>query len=243
MNLIIDIGNSRTKLGLFQKGSLIKRKTIETKTLSQALVELSNAYPRIKDCIISSTAGYEDAQLDFLSKDFKVLQLSNKTSVPYDNLYETPETLGLDRIGLITSAVMKYPGRNVLVIDAGTCVTYDFVTKKGDYLGGGISPGLRIRFKGMNAFTSNLPLLETEDIENFIGNSTSSSMQTGVVNGLAHEIDGFIHQYQEKFEHLTVILTGGDAEILAKRIKNSIFANSNFLLEGLNHILEFNNNK
>ena len=243
MNLIIDIGNSRTKLAVCNQADLLDFKTVETTTLIANVTKLLKDNEKIHDCIISSTAGFNDETLDFLGRNLNVLQLNHKTNVPYNNEYQTPQTLGLDRIGLIAGAVLKFPESNVLVIDAGTCMTYDFVNEDSSYLGGAISPGLNMRLKAMHSFTAGLPPLELEDVGNFIGDSTNSCMQSGAVNGLIHEIDGFIEQYREKFSHLTVILTGGDAEFLAKRIKNSIFANSNFLLEGLNYILEFNKNK
>jgi type III pantothenate kinase len=136
--------------------------------------------------------------------------------------------------------VNKYPNNNVLIIDAGTCITYDFITKKNDYLGGAISPGIRIRYKSLHNLTANLPLLDTNLPETLIGNSTESSIHSGVVFGVIKELDGVIDQYREEHQDLTVILTGGDAKFLSNQLKNSIFANSNFLLEGLNFILDYN---
>ena len=130
-------------------------------------------------------------------------------------------------------AVLKYPNQNRLVIDAGTCITYDFIDEKDNYLGGAISPGIKIRYKSLNDYTANLPLLEKKEIEHYIGNSTENSIHSGIINGICHEIDGFISQYSLKNQDLTIILTGGDADFLAKRLKSTIFANSNFLLESL----------
>ena len=128
----------------------------------------------------------------------------------------------------------------VLIIDAGTCITYDFIDSKNNYLGGAISPGVYTRYKSLNNLTANLPLLKPRSVKNITGNSTAKSMHSGVVKGVLLEIDGVINTYKEKYEDLTVILTGGDCKFLSKQLKNSIFANSNFLLEGLNYILEFN---
>ena len=141
---------------------------------------------------------------------------------------------------MISAAVNQYPNKNVLVIDAGTCVTFDVVNSKKEYLGGAISLGLKMRFKSLNTFTSKLPLLESSYPKHFIGNSTNSSIQSGVVNGICNEIDGVINQYKEQFRDLTVVLTGGDTYFLAKQLKSSIFANPNFILEGLNTILIYN---
>ncbi|MCB0371513.1 MAG: type III pantothenate kinase, partial [Muricauda sp.] len=132
------------------------------------------------------------------------------------------------------------PRGNTLVIDAGTCITYDMVNDAGEYIGGAISPGVRMRYKAMNQQTAGLPLLEPAEILDIIGNSTESCMHSGVINGVACEVDGVIDQYLSRFQDLTVILTGGDAHFFAKRLKNTIFANSKFLLEGLNCLLEYN---
>ena len=167
----------------------------------------------------------------------------NTTNLPFKNLYSTPKTLGIDRIALVCASVGEFPDNNVLIIDAGTCITYDFINSKNEYLGGAISPGVRMRYKAMHNQTANLPLLTTEVPKQIIGDSTANSMHSGVVNGVLNEIDGTISQYKEKYQDLTVILTGGDAKMLSKQLKSSIFANSNFLLEGLNFILQFNQHK
>lgn len=122
----------------------------------------------------------------------------------------------------------------------GTCVTYDFVNDAGEYRGGAISPGLNMRYRAMHLQTDKLPLLQPEELLDFVGNSTASSMHSGVINGLTLELDGAISQYHARFQDLTVILTGGDSQFFVKRLKNSIFANSKFLVEGLNYLLEYN---
>ena len=164
----------------------------------------------------------------------------HSTKIPFKNSYATPKTLGMDRVALATAAFYQNSGANTLVIDAGTCITYDMMNDYGEYLGGAISPGLRMRYSALHEYTAKLTLLEPQDILDIIGNSTNASIHSGVLNGICREIDGVIGQYQSRFEDLTVILTGGDAQILSKRLKNTIFANSNFLLEGLNYLLEYN---
>ena len=146
--------------------------------------------------------------------------------------------MGVDRLALVSAFAKAYPKQNGLIIDAGTCITYDFINAEGVYLGGAISPGLRLRYTSLHNLTANLPLLETKEVEQWIGDTTESAIHSGVYNGLIQEIDGVIAQYKDKYEPLVVILTGGDAHILSKRLKNSIFAHSNFLLEGLNYILK-----
>ena len=169
--------------------------------------------------------------------------LSSATNVPFVNLYKTPTTLGVDRIALVVGAVNEFPKKNTLIIDAGTCITFDFVNSKSEYLGGAISPGIKMRFDSLNHFTANLPLLEKEEVNDFIGKNTKESINAGVVNGVIQEIDGVINQYKKKYLDLTVVLTGGDTNFLAKQLKSSIFANQNFLLQGLNTILIFNIDK
>ncbi|MFT7498501.1 MAG: type III pantothenate kinase, partial [Porticoccaceae bacterium] len=145
-----------------------------------------------------------------------------------------------DRIALASASVFKFPNKNVLVIDAGTCITYDFIDKKGVYYGGAIAPGIEMRYKSLYTFTDKLPLLDVTDPKQLTGNSTEESIHSGIVNGILSEIEGMIDRYKEKNKELTVVLTGGDTNFLAKRLKNSIFANPNFLLEGLNNILNYN---
>ncbi len=202
--------------------------------------ELFEIYPKIEHAIISSVGDVGKKQFEVLSLFCKVHILSHKSKVPFKNSYATPQSLGMDRIALATAAFYHKPKANTLVIDMGTCITYDIINSGGEYLGGAISPGLHMRYKAMHQQTKKLPLLEPEIPLDFIGNSTANSMHNGVIQGICHELDGAIDQYKNRFEHLTVILTGGDSHFFAKRLKNSIFANSKFLLEGLNYLLEYN---
>lgn len=242
MNLIVDAGNSFLKLAVFEEDSLLsihKTDYAEVMLLLKKVLEGN----KITDSIIASTTHLDPDVLAFLSARTQCLVLSHQTILPLENAYKTPETLGLDRLALACSAVKQFPNQNTLIIDAGTCVTYDFIDKKSVYQGGAISPGLSMRFKAMHNFTGKLPLISADDYEAIlIGQSTKASMQIGVVEGMANEIDGFIQSYQVDYEDLTVILTGGDHQLLSTRLKNSIFATSNFLIEGLNFILEYNKN-
>ncbi|MFZ3274966.1 MAG: type III pantothenate kinase, partial [Lutibacter sp.] len=190
--------------------------------------------------IISSVGSVNKSQIDELRAEISLIELDYDTKVPFVNKYATPKTLGVDRIALVSSAISKYPNKNVLIIDAGTCITYDFVNNEGNYFGGAISPGLQMRYKALNVFTENLPLLEPSEIVELIGNSTETSIHSGIINGVINEIDGVIEQYRKKNTDLTIVLTGGDIKFLSNRLKNGIFANPNFLLEGLNTILTYN---
>jgi type III pantothenate kinase len=160
--------------------------------------------------------------------------------MPFKNLYKTPETLGLDRLALASAAVQQYPKTNTLVIDAGTCITYDFVDANAHYFGGAISPGLQMRYNALHKQTAQLPLLQPKRQTSYIGATTEASIHSGVIFGTVQEIQGVVSTYLLDYSDLTVILTGGDANFLCKQFKISIFANSNFLLEGLNFILDFN---
>ncbi len=240
MNLVIDVGNTFVKLAVFNKGKITFNKSIEIRNVRESISLLKKQYKEINKAIISSVGELKSDDLKYINKHFKLLVLNAKTKLPFINKYETPNTLGIDRIALVSASVNQFPKNNVLIIDAGTCITYDFITTANEYLGGAISPGIRMRYKSLNNLTANLPLLKTEMPNTIIGNSTNESIHSGVVNGVLNEIDGVIADYKLKFSELTVILTGGDANFLSKQLKSSIFANSNFLLEGLNYILQFN---
>ncbi|WP_026836532.1 type III pantothenate kinase [Gillisia sp. JM1] len=240
MNLVVDIGNTLVKMAVFQGDVLIKKKTALKQNFFKNLEELDQSFPDIKDVLVSSVSKTPPKWLQKLQEDYKMYVLDNELPQVFSNLYATPKTLGNDRIALVSAASKLYPSQNVLVIDAGTCITFDIINSENEYLGGAISPGLQMRYQAMNTFTENLPLLEPEEDVDLVGNTTIKSMQSGVIFGITSEIDGVISMYNSQFKDLTIILTGGDSQFLCKRLKNSIFANSNFLLQGLNYILEFN---
>ena len=192
---------------------------------------------------MSNVASISDVKLKKIQAFVEIIFISSFTRVPFVNLYKTPKTLGVDRIALVAAAVSQFPYKNVLIVDAGSCITFDFVTAKKEYLGGAISPGIQMRFHALNHFTANLPLLVKEEASSFIGSSTKESINSGVVNGILQEIEGVISQYKNKYLDLTVVLTGGDTNFLSKQLKSSIFANQNFLLQGLNYLLKFNRDK
>ena len=241
MNIAIDVGNTLVKVGLFQHDQLKEYYQTERQALGVLLEEiLENSQP---EAAIVSAVGHQDANLEVFFKEIYWLNLHAQTPVPFTNQYATPETLGVDRVAVMAAAAVEYPQQNVLVIDAGTCITYDFMRADAVYLGGAIAPGLQMRYKAMHTQTAGLPLLKLEDPETFLGTSTASSMHVGVVQGVLAEIEGMISKYDVNYDDLTVILTGGDAPFLAERLKNTIFAIPNFLLIGMNHILEYNKNQ
>jgi type III pantothenate kinase len=240
MNLIIDVGNTFVKFAVFNKGKLEEKVVGEVIDFDVMVSDVLKTYPKINKAIISSVGKLKNGHIDSLRKKIKVVELSHELKLPFKNLYATPRTLGVDRIALVGASVEQFPDNNVLIIDAGTCITYDFINTNNEYLGGAISPGIRLRYRTLNNLTANLPLLDTQLPEDILGNSTQNSIHSGVVFGVLKEIDGVIDDYVKKYLDLTVILTGGDANFLSNQLKNSIFANSNFLLEGLNFILEYN---
>jgi type III pantothenate kinase len=234
MLLAVDIGNTKIKAAVFE-GTVLLEKFVFDKSETQKNVEnIFSKYLKIQETVLSSVGKDDFGLLSELEKRSELVTISHTSAFPFQNKYATPATLGIDRMVLSAGAVLQYPGANRLVIDAGTCVTYDFIDCNDCYLGGAISPGLQLRYNAMHNFTAKLPLLYPEMPEEYIGNSTPASMHSGVVNGMLHELEGFIGQYNEQYQELTIILTGGDADFLAKRLKNTIFANSNFLLESLN---------
>jgi len=239
MNLSIDIGNSRVKLAAFKEDKCLEVLVTNKRQLLDEITYLNAKYT-IKAAIISSVSGIDVLISKKIENLFKVVYLNSNLKFPFTILYKTIDTLGVDRLALMAAAVKKYPKKNVLVIDAGTCLTYDFMTKEANYLGGAISPGILMRYKALNNQTEKLPLLTPEQPKNIIGDSTQQSIHSGVCTGVVNEIEGIISQYNKKYPNLTVVLTGGDTNFLSEKLKSVIFANPNFLLEGLNHILNHN---
>ncbi|WP_179318092.1 type III pantothenate kinase [Winogradskyella helgolandensis] len=240
MNLIVDVGNTYVKFAVFNDTDLIYKSSFKLKEFKIQYKTLKKEFPKLEKAIISSVGHLSVEQVQLIKNDLNVIELTSDLNFPFKNDYQTPKTLGVDRIALVCASVNQFPNKNVLIIDAGTCITYDFITKENHYRGGAISPGLRLRYVSLNNLTANLPLLETKLPDSVIGDTTESSIHSGVVYGAIKEIDGVIDQYREDNSDLTVILTGGDTKFLSNQLKNTIFAKSNFLLDGLNFILEYN---
>ncbi|SFB68614.1 type III pantothenate kinase [Zunongwangia sp. SCSIO 43204] len=241
MNLVVDLGNTFAKIAVFQNYRVLETFKVPKKEKSKKIEKIFQQYSKIEFSILSSVLKDDNSIKKILQKHSILYYLDSNLKLPFNNRYASPQTLGKDRIALAAAAVNDYSGKNCLVIDAGTCVTYDVINDKSEYLGGGISPGLQMRFNAVHKFTEKLPLIKSDSNHlKLVGDSTEEGLKSGIYFGFAAEIDGMISQYKSEFKDLTVILTGGDLLFLSKRLKNSIFANSNFLLEGLNHILEYN---
>lgn len=238
MNLIVDVGNTRTKIAYFNNDKLKEVIITSHKETNKTIFSIL-ANDLIYNAIVSSVGHKTIVDIHLFKEIKNVIDLDNTTKIPFTNHYKTPKTLGVDRIALAAAASKQFPKKNVLIIDAGTCITYDFLNHKNEYKGGAISPGIGIRFKALHDYTANLPLLEIDEFT-LIGKNTEESIKSGVLNGVLQEINGIITQYEEKYSNLTIVLTGGNGNFLAKKLKSTIFANPNFLLEGLNSILIHN---
>lgn len=240
MNLCIDVGNTQVKFGIYDlEGKGIAY--LKAPDLAIAFLKTMILKYGIKQAIISSVRIENEEVYLFLEQELdKVLKLSPKVCVPIQSQYETPKTLGNDRLAVAVAATVLYPKEHVLIVDAGTCITYDFVTKESVYMGGSILPGINMRFKALHELTAKLPLIEQEILGTFIGTSTKTSIQTGIMQGVLHELSGFKSQYEQQFGNIRIIVTGGDASYFESQLKSEIFAQPNLVLIGLNKILDYN---
>ena len=242
MDLVIDIGNTLQKSAVFSEEGVLLDLFSESIIPISFLENLFCQYP-IKRAIVSSVRENDGLVLRWLEERTQVIRFSSNCRLPIRLQYATPESLGTDRIANAVGANTLYPNRNVLSIMAGTCLVADFVNENGEYLGGSIAPGVRMRFKALSQFTSRLPFVEPENIDFFVGDSTQNSILSGVMNGIIQEINGIIRQYSRHYNQLKVILSGGDAGLLQNSIKKRIFAAQNPVLVGLHKILILNASK
>lgn len=239
MRLIIDIGNTYTKLGTSISVNKIDN-LCRYKNNNIKITEYITKFD-IKSAIISNVGAENKEVINKLQQlNIPTINFNYNTNIPIINLYKTPNTHGLDRLAGIIGANTLYKNKNLLIIDAGTAITFDLINSNNQYLGGNISPGLEMRFKSLNTFTQKLPLVNINNKFNLFGNSTETAIISGVQQGMINEIDAYIDLFNEKYENLTTILTGGDSFFFEKNIKNSIFANSELILIGLNNILLYN---
>jgi type III pantothenate kinase len=237
--LIIDRGNTNFKLAVFREKSIIAS-WVKAGLDKKIIGEIFHSFNEISCILYSSVTRDEQGLIDFL-KDFSdVLVMDHQLKVPFESKYKTPHTLGYDRMAAIAGAMALYPAENVLAIDAGTCLKFDFVSKEGLYAGGSISPGLIMRYKSLASFTDRLPEVKPVLSSELTGVSTETSVQSGVLNGMICEISGMIERYKQKFEKLQVVLCGGDYLYFDKSLKNDIFVAPNLVLQGLNEILDLN---
>ena len=239
MNLVIDIGNSTHKWAVFSEEGEMVALQHEPQLTTELLQSTLAQYP-IQNSICSAVGSFNEELLAILRERTHYVEFSHNSRLPITLCYETPQTLGLDRIANAVGASSLYPHQDVLSIQAGTCLVFDFIDHNDRYLGGSISPGLEMRFKALHHFTKNLPLFTQRPIDFFIGNSTQHSIESGVIHGIIDEINASIERYAQQSTDLKVLLTGGDAAFLCNSIKNTIFAPSNIVLLGLHKILQLN---
>ena len=239
MNLVIDLGNTWAKAGLFSEKELIKSFVFEKNApneIKKIIIETTD----IKRSIISSVISHSKEITNILQNKTLCIDFDSNIRLPFKITYQTPETLGKDRIASVAGAIVLYPSKPLLVIDSGTCMKYNFVSEKGEFSGGAISPGLDMRFKALNVFTDRLPHLSYEkDFSDVVGTSTTGSILSGVQQGLLFEAEGYIKRFKEKNKEGIVIATGGNLPFLVDGLKNSIFAAPDLILCGLNEILRY----
>jgi len=242
MLLVIDVGNTQIKAAVFEQNTHLKKEIIAYEDWQISLKKVIKNFSEISILVVASVGKLEKSDFLTLNSRLNVYFITRESKFPFYNLYASPSTLGIDRMILASGAVLQFPKKNRLVIDAGTCITYDFIDSNDNYLGGAISPGIRLRYESLHNYTAKLPLLKKEKPIEIVGNSTTQSIHSGVINGVSFEIEGFINSVLDKNDNFIIILTGGDAVFLAERLKNTIFANPNFLLESLNQTFQYNNN-
>jgi type III pantothenate kinase len=238
MNLIADIGNTSTKIALYDEGRKIEVIRLDKPEHSELEDFISNL--TISKAIISSVRKNSDPITDLLIKNVPDVHiLSYKSRLPFTVEYDTPETLGSDRIAAVAGAYALFKGKEILVIDAGTAITYDFISGN-IYKGGNISPGLNMRFGALHTFTGKLPLLTAAENYTSPGKNTNDAIIAGVVNGMLFEINEYIRTFEKEHSDFKVILTGGDSLFLLEKIKSRIIHMPDIVIDGLNYILDYN---
>lgn len=243
--LVIDVGNTFTKIAVFTQNQLLH--TEQYKQPDEGIINnILAGYP-VNKAILSSVKKEKEGWQNVLAEKVKLVYFDAGMTSGLTNHYLTPQTLGLDRLAAVTGAYYLYPGKSNMVIDGGTCITYDWVDAAGNYFGGSISPGLNMRYKALNNYTAGLPLVEPDETFTGIGgNDTKSAIVSGVQNGIKYELEGFIKSYIKQEEELNIVLTGGDSNFFDRLLKNSIFAacikvEPMLVLKGLNAAIQTNN--
>ncbi|MDX2049521.1 MAG: type III pantothenate kinase [Chitinophagaceae bacterium] len=239
VTLCLDFGNTRLKYAVFHGKQLKAVEVMENDGEDIIRYLLQQFKP--DNCILSSVINHNTAVEELLSSQTRFHKLSHLTKIPFTTPVGKPETIGADRLALCAAAVKFYPRKHNLVIGLGTAITYNFINKYHEFLGGGISPGMELRFKSLNDYTALLPLVKKDWNFPLVGYDTRTNILSGVILGMAKEIDGTIDEYKKKYRNFNVVLTGGDSAYFAQHIKNKIFADPDFLYKGLYAISEYNN--
>lgn len=242
MNLCIDQGNSRTKIALFKEDGRLVKSFIYKQFHSVDVERLCQLYP-ITDSIISSVSNIEPAVVNTLHRGTKnFILFDHLTPCPIKNLYETPQTLGQDRLAAAVGANFLCPNENLIIVDAGSAITYDFVSEQNEYLGGNIAPGIKMRLTVLKQMTKRLPLVEVEESQlvPLYGKNTTDAISAGVLRGIMFEVKGYMRTLEERTKHFKTFLTGGNAPYIYPNIRNEVRYEKHLVLIGLNRILEFN---
>lgn len=239
LNICIDVGNTNAKAGIFKGNDLAEVYQCLT---DKGIVGLTKKH-KPEHVLISSVRKGIGKIVKSASSLSKTIVFNHQTPVPFSNTYASPQTLGLDRMGAVAGGQLLYPNTSCLIVDIGTCITYDVLDSQGTYLGGGISPGVEMRLRAMHKFTSKLPLVSPKGAPELIGKTTRECMLSGATVGAIAEVDGIISKYKQFFNGLTIIFCGGGAKFFESKIKGHIFAIPNLVLIGLNQILRYNLNE
>jgi type III pantothenate kinase len=239
VTLCFDFGNTRLKCAVFEQGNLKSVIVLENDSDATIRNLIDNYHP--DKTLLSSVIDHNPVVEKILSENSKYHKLDHFSKIPITTPVGKPETIGADRLGLVVAAADMFPGKNNLVIGLGTAITYNFINKYNEFLGGGISPGMEMRFKSLETLTAKLPLIKKDWNFPLIGYDTRTNILSGVMLGMAKEIDGMIDAYAEKYNNFNVLLTGGDAPFFVYHLKNMIFADPNLIYKGLYVISEFNN--
>lgn len=239
MNLVIDIGNTVAKVAVFKEAELVEVFYGSNRTLD-CLPEVCGKYSFRKAILSTVVEVSEEASARLAALDVPLLRMDSNTPLPIENLYASPQTLGSDRLAAVVGAYDRFPGRDILVVDAGTCITYELLDASGHYLGGNISPGMEMRLKALHHFTGKLPLVTSEGRVPLMGDDTETAIRAGVIKGIEYEINGYIMALKHKYPELLIFLTGGDDFSFDTNLKNIIFADRFLVLKGLNRILNYN---
>lgn len=237
--ICFDFGNTRLKYAVFNGNSQQAAAVLENdqNDTLEAVLDKYQPSKSILSSVINHNAGIET----LLATRTAFHKLSHLTKLPFTTPVGKPETIGADRLALCAAAVELFPQKNNLVIALGTCITYNFINKFHEFTGGGISPGMDMRFKSLHTFTALLPVIKEDWNFPLIGYDTRTNILSGVILGMAKEIDGFIDAYSARYDNFNVLLTGGNCAYFVPHLKNQIFADPDLLFKGLYAISECNN--
>ncbi|HMH22561.1 MAG TPA: type III pantothenate kinase [Puia sp.] len=236
--LCFDFGNTRMKCAVFINGKFLKEQVLENDRAETILGLIQQYHPTRS--ILSSVIDHDPVMEEILARETRFHKLDHHTRLPVTTPVGKPETIGADRLALVVAAVTLFPGKHNLAIGLGSAITYNFVNKYKEFIGGGISPGMEMRFRSLQQFTAKLPLVKADWNFPLAGYDTRTNILSGVILGMAREIDGIIGAYEEKYDNFNVLLSGGDGVYFTRHLKKKIFADPHLIYKGLYAISEYN---